>query len=480
MVCLHETVSKIDLRRFNAACRAARRAGRCPFWPGLPRAIHPPVSVKELRDVAKRLPACPHDCLVVSLPSARMAAATHKQLSSIGWLLAKWRTTRGRVVLVLDEGQHIVKSALSMVKDSISLRTVERAAKEAGKYGFKDLGEELEDAVREYGSMLSEDGEIEADDLLPDASELALAGDEVQEAKLRENYVPASYLLSVADFKQALRGSKPILVREGRSMRLEASADPVDVLRSIYDGWHAAITMSATISGELLESLLGKEVTLLRAGWPFEEENLTAHILKRITTKYPARTDDLISDMAWAVRVVAKTGRRALVFFPSYDLLRRSLERVEDSSSIIAEEPGMTQEEVEAIVKQYEEGTKKIVLSVFNGRLAEGVDLSADLVVCLGVPFSPPSIKTEALLKRLTEIIKDEKRARIYGYILPALWSAIQAAGRAIRGPGDWALVLLADDRYKPLLRLFPKWFSERVVDFRELEDLPIILREAM
>jgi len=41
MICVHETVSKIDLRRLNAACRAVRRAGRRPYWPGFPRPYTP-------------------------------------------------------------------------------------------------------------------------------------------------------------------------------------------------------------------------------------------------------------------------------------------------------------------------------------------------------------------------------------------------------------------------------------------------------
>ncbi|MEM3906345.1 MAG: helicase C-terminal domain-containing protein [Nitrososphaerota archaeon] len=110
--------------------------------------------------------------------------------------------------------------------------------------------------------------------------------------------------------------------------------------------------------------------------------------------------------------------------------------------------------------------------------LTEGVDLSADLVVCLGVPFSPPTVKQATLLKRLTEVLGDERKARIYGQILPALWSAIQAAGRAIRGPEDSATVFMVDDRYIPLTRLLPRWFSERIVSRVRLEDMPIILRE--
>jgi len=226
MVCLHETVSRIDLRRFSHACRAVRLSGRCPYWPGHPRALRPPLTSKDVREIARRLPACPHSCLVVSMPSARLIAATQMQLKSIGWLLAKWRARREKTILVLDEGQHVIKGALSMVRDSISLRTVERASKEAKKYGFRDLGDELAEAVEEYQRMLSEDGEAEVENLLPDPGDLAVAGEEIQEAKLRENYVPASYVLSVADFLYNLKDRKPILVREGGSIGLRLPATP--------------------------------------------------------------------------------------------------------------------------------------------------------------------------------------------------------------------------------------------------------------
>lgn len=477
MTCLHETVSKTDLRRFNAACRAVRRAGLCPYWPGVPRAVRP-LTVAEVKEVARRLPACPHDCLVASLPAVRSVAATHMQLNAIGWLLAKWRARRERVILVLDEGQHVVRNALSMVKDSMSLRTLERAAKEARRYGFKDLAEELEEAVEEYGKMLPENGEVEVEDLLPAADELALAGDEIQEAKLKEGYVPASYVLSVADFKIALNGRKPILVREGRSIRLEAPIDPVEALRSVYSGWHAAVTVSATISGELLEAFTGSDVVLLRSGWPFGE-NLSAYIVKGLTTKFERRDETLIDDMAWATGLAARAGRRALVFYPSHELAQKALAKLPEElrRRMLVEEPGLDQERVEAIAERFsDEGG--VLVSVFQGRLAEGVDLSANLVICLGVPFSPPTVKQATLLKRLTEVLGDERKARIYGQILPALWSAIQAAGRAIRGPEDSATVFMVDDRYIPLTRLLPRWFSERIVSRVRLEDMPIILRE--
>jgi len=454
MVCIHETVSKIDLRRFNATCRAVRRAGRCPYWPGLPRVLKPPLTSREVKEFGRRFGVCPHDCLVASMSQSRIVVATHMQLSSISWLLSKWRARKEKTVLILDEGQHILKTAFSMVRDSISLRSIEKAAREAMKYGYRELGKRIREAADKYRDMLSSDGEVEVDDLLPDVDELVFVGEEVQDAKLKEGYVPASHILSLADFKIALKNAKPILVKEGKNIRLEAPANPVETLKAIYDGWNSTVTMSATISGELLESLTGKEVTLLRAGWPFQE-NLKAYIVKGLTTKFERRDETLINDMAWTIDVVAKTGLKTLLFFPSFELLEKA-SKASRAQDIIAESPGLDQEEIEKMITEFAEGSKTL-LAVYNGRLAEGVDLSANLVICFGIPFAPPTVKRQALIKRLSEVLGDEKRARIYGEILPGLWSALQAAGRAIRGPEDSADVYLVDDRYRPLARFLPR-----------------------
>jgi Rad3-related DNA helicase len=120
----------------------------------------------------------------------------------------------------------------------------------------------------------------------------------------------------------------------------------------------------------------------------------------------------------------------------------------------------------------------RVMVAVYNGRLSEGVDLSANLVMCIGVPFPPPTVRMQLLTRKLTEILGDEGKARVYGYIIPATWSAVQAAGRSIRKPEDKAVVFLVDDRYKALLKLLPKWFTERIVGSIALNDLPIALGE--
>ncbi len=449
LLCLHEVISRVDQRRFNQACRATRQAGRCPYYPGRPRALRA-MTVGELKDAGARTMTCPYEVQLLNLSASTALVATHRQLGLIGWLLAKWRWSRERTILVLDEGQHIVQEALSMVRDSISLRTMSRAASEAERYGFEDLAERLRGAVEYYGGLLNSDGEAEAEDRLPDYEDLMLAGEEVQEKKLRENYAPASHLLSIADFKASLAGGRPLLVREGRSIRLEATADPQEVLRKVFQGWARTVTMSATVSAEFLEALLGEEVTLLRAGWPYGD-NLRAVIVRGLTTRYEARDERMLQDIRWILSLAEKNGGRTLVFVPSFEILEGAA-----SGDLLREESGMPQEEVDRLVSEFH-GSGKPLVAVYNGRLSEGIDLSASLVLLIGIPFSPPTTRTTKLLRKLAEIVGDEKRAKLYGVILPGLWSALQAAGRAIRGPEDEADVYLIDDRYRSMARFLPR-----------------------
>jgi DNA excision repair protein ERCC-2 len=161
-----------------------------------------------------------------------------------------------------------------------------------------------------------------------------------------------------------------------------------------------------------------------------------------------------------------------LVFLPSFDILEASVEGLE----LLREIRGMSQEDVDRLVSEFNSSEKPLV-AVYNGRLSEGIDLSANTVLLIGIPFSPPTTRTAKLLRRLTEIVGSEDRARLYGVILPGLWSALQAAGRAIRGPEDSATVYLMDSRYRKLLHLFPRWFREKIEQRPlKLEDLPIEL----
>ena len=473
VLCVLDPVSRVDEARFAATCRAVRVAGKCPYWPGRPQK---PISlgsvtVTELKEAGRRFWTCPYELQLVQLKSTTFLVATHRQLPVVGWLLGRWRAKKEQTVLVLDEAQGLLQEALEMVRDEISLTTILRASKEAEKYGFPELSHQLREAAKKYEEVAKEaaEVEVEADNLLPGWEELLLAGEEIQERKLRVNVVPTSWLLRLADFAASLGGEKPLLTREGKTVRLLALQDPVEHLRRVLEGWSKIVLMSATISGELIESLLGEEITLLRAGWPADDEEgpgMAYYHVSGLTTKFEARDEVMIDKTRRLLAEVAKRTRShgwgVLVYFPSYELLEWTKETMEattaDDSMILWEARGASQEEVDSLVREFTSRQGgRVLCAVAGGRLAEGVDLPADLVVVVGVPFSPPSPRQERLIKRLSEVLGDKERAWRYAVALPAVWKVVQAAGRAVRRPEDSAVILLVDDRYSSLLPLLPR-----------------------
>jgi DNA excision repair protein ERCC-2 len=465
VLCIFDPVSRVDEERFTVTCRAVRVSHRCPYWPGRPqRRFANLVTVAELKEIGKTVLTCPYELQLRTLPSASFLVATHRQLPVVGWLLGRWRAKKEEVLLVLDEAQNLLQEALEMVRDEVSLTTILRASKEAERYGFPELAGKLREAAEKYEEIAKTAEEVEVEDLLPDWEDLLLVGEEIQEKKLRAGYVPACWTLRLADFTASLGGEKPLLSREGKKITLLALQDPVDYLRRVLEGWSKIVLMSATISGELIESLLGEEVTLLRAGWPGTEDEgpeMTFYHVSGLTTKFEARDEVMIEKIQRLLAEVAKRTRShgwgVLVFFPSYELLEWTKE-VSADVDVMWEEKGASQEGVDSLVREFTSRQGgRVLCAVAGGRLAEGVDLPADLVVIVGVPFSPPTPRQERLLKRLSEVVGDKEKAWRYAMALPAVWKVVQAAGRAVRKPEDAAVVLLVDDRYSNLHPLLPR-----------------------
>jgi DNA excision repair protein ERCC-2 len=426
------------------------------------------VTVTELKEAGRRFWTCPYEVQLRTLPSTSFLVATHRQLQAVGWLLGRWKAKKEEVLLILDEVQHVFQGALEMVRDEISLTTLLRAAQEAEKYGLSELSSQLREAAKKYEEIADKNEEVEVEDLLPGWEDLLLAGEEVQERKLKAGYVPASWLLRLSDFKVSLGGEKPLLTREGRTVRLLALQDPVESLRRVLEGWARIVLVSATISAEMVEALSGEDVVLLRAGWPGTEDEgpeMSCYLVSGLTTKFEARDEVMIERIHRLLTEVTKKARAhswgVLVFVPSYELLEWTRETYaeSDNEAILWEARGASQEEVDSLVREFtsRQGQGRVLCAVAGGRLAEGVDLPADLVVVIGVPFAPPTPRQERLIRRLSEVVGDKEKAWEYGVALPAVWKVVQAAGRAVRRPEDFAVVLLVDDRYERLRPLLPR-----------------------
>jgi len=107
-----------------------------------------------------------------------------------------------------------------------------------------------------------------------------------------------------------------------------------------------------------------------------------------------------------------------------------------------------------------------ILLGVQGGRSSEGVDYPGDQmnsVVIVGVPYAEPTPKVKA------QIGYFEKHypgfGREYGYVLPAMKKASQAAGRPIRTLEDKGAIIFLDYRFATQYcqRFLPSWIRNNL-----------------
>jgi DNA excision repair protein ERCC-2 len=104
-----------------------------------------------------------------------------------------------------------------------------------------------------------------------------------------------------------------------------------------------------------------------------------------------------------------------------------------------------------------------VFLGVQGGRTSEGVDFPGDQmnsVIVVGVPYAEPTPRVKAQIEYYEK--RFPKLGREYGYVLPAMKRASQAAGRPIRTLEDRGAIVFMDYRYATSYcrGFLPQWIS--------------------
>ena len=114
-----------------------------------------------------------------------------------------------------------------------------------------------------------------------------------------------------------------------------------------------------------------------------------------------------------------------------------------------------------------------VLLGVLGGRSSEGADFpGAQMNTCIiaGIPYARPTTRIDSQIAYLDA--QFEKKGREFGYVIPAIRSASQAAGRPIRSIKDQGLILFLDDRFKQpyIARFLPLWLRQntRPLDYED------------
>ena len=140
------------------------------------------------------------------------------------------------------------------------------------------------------------------------------------------------------------------------------------------------------------------------------------------------------------VEVAANTPTNTGVFAASFEVLNSLINEglgFALNKPLFHEKRGMTSKQNEKLVADFKALGGKggaVFLGVLGGRTSEGVDFPGNQmnsVVVVGVPYAEPTPRVKAQIDYYEKCFP--RYGREYGYILPAMKKASQAAGRPIR-----------------------------------------------
>ena len=246
---------------------------------------------------------------------------------------------------------------------------------------------------------------------------------------------------------------------------------PAENLRQCLDCGTAAIFFSATLLPvNYYKNLLtgNLEDYAVYAKSPFDPANRLLLVGTDVSSRYSRRGAAEYERMARYIHetVTVKTGNY-LVFAPSYQVMEQVADRcvAYEDMECIRQESGMTEEEREAFLKEFEKERNHSLVGfcVMGGIFSEGIDLTEDrLIGALIIGTGLPQVCRER------EIVKEyfDKKGMdgfAYAYQYPGMNKVLQAAGRVIRTESDRGMILLMDDRFATISyqRLFPREWEQ-------------------
>jgi DNA excision repair protein ERCC-2 len=261
------------------------------------------------------------------------------------------------------------------------------------------------------------------------------------------------------------------------SARLEIVAlDPSKTTLPVFSSVYASVIMSGTLQPmEAYVKITGLPedtvITILPS--PFPKEHILPLISCGVTTAMEKRTPEMYKKITQKLKeIVANTPANTGIFVPSFQVLNALLAsglKNGLNKSLYCEHRNMTSRENEGMVAEFKERSKHagaVLLGVQGGRSSEGVDFPGDemnSVAIVGLPYAEPTPKVKA------QIDYFENRfpgcGREYGYVLPAMKKASQAAGRPIRTPDDKGAMIFLDHRFSSAYcrRFLPAWIQENL-----------------
>lgn len=490
-MCPQPESEMLGARAFGEFCAKGMAKGTCSYYVDkeeegevfqtLGQRIH---HVERAVEVCTGKHVCPFKALTEVARVADVVVMDYNHFFSdlLPTTLERMRISLENAILVVDEAHNLPERIRDHLSKSLTLNLVSEAIHEAKRVGLPPLSRLFESLEVHLMRLEQEGREVKLepeellgplDEMLTRAFPLAEPGlrglidtlHEVAEKTLKnESFSPCG---EIALFLETWPPSSK--VDEGAVLRMWSPddqgivykvLDAAVLARPIFEEVRGAVLMSGTLFPmEMYGAILG--VPADRAMYklypnPFPRENRRVAIDAQLSTALKERGPDTFHAFAQRLAQTCEaTPGNVAAFFPSYDFLDRTLQRLPDvGRDLVIEERGGDKAAKEALVDRVRDADgRALLLGVQGGSLSEGYDfvagednlLSAVLVV--GIPYAVPTLEVKSL-QAFYDTRFGAGKGWLYGYLAPALQRVLQAAGRGVRAPHHRAFIGLLDRRF--------------------------------
>jgi DNA excision repair protein ERCC-2 len=527
-----------DSRTIMELCSDLIESGKCPYYTNVDedrrvwRALRDeilsvPTPAYELISRSRENEMCPYEITKLLLPHVDVVALSYAYLFNrkIRDNFLKKLGGSGRsitqCVLILDEAHNLPEIANEFESDQITSISLTYAAEEADRYGKASMKRFSELLAHNVSCMDRGEHIIDLKGLAEGAAKNAHVGDplsmfleeshafgeSIKAHLLSKGKLPRSYIYRLCEFfiraveTSERRDFVHIIESVGKATsggpideetnrmkpsRLEiVSLDPRSSISEVIKSVPSTVSMSGTLENmDAYREMVGLPEDSIKVALPspFEGEQTLFLACKGLSTHYERRGEDVYRKMVSKIsEVVRSTPGNSGVFCSSYDvmegLLSCGLEASVVKPAYVERQKGRSTDQDKLLDEFKSMGLKggAVLIGVMGGRFSEGEDYPGNemnSVVIVGVPYPKPTEKVESQIKYYDTVFPG--KGKEYGYVLPAMRKASQAAGRPFRNLDDRGVVVFMDYRYSTryLANLLPEWIRSRLKSVEECESL--------
>lgn len=517
-MCLNVFASRgaFDSKSLMEVCELLKAKSRCPYYTNVDERTYDylqlqqqvasrPYMASEIQRICKKKEVCPYELVKASLSDAKVVALSYLYVFDPvirTAFLKNLETELQKVILVVDEAHNLPETAIGISGSTLSLFVMRAAEMEANRFGNKDIEEFahfFRTEVEKITDTISREQIISANSIIKIIQKqgniarpreffehMHKAGGAIKKSLLADGKNPRSYVHAMSEFLLKWIdtvdddsfinvASRYFNKENNKTAKLEIVAlDPSKVTQPVFSSTYANVIMSGTL--QPLEAFaritrLPESTVKFLAPSPFPKDHVFSAVCLGVTTSMEKRTPAMYRTMIERINeVVNSTPTNTGIFAASFEVLNSLLaEGVENTllKPLFHERRGMTSKANEKIVSDFKACGDKggaVFLGVQGGRTSEGVDFPGNQmnsVVVVGVPYAEPTPRVKAQIEYYDKCFPG--LGREYGYVLPAMKKASQAAGRPIRTLDDRGAIVFLDFRFATnYCRSFlPSWITK-------------------